>query len=118
MRRDGEAVIFWLTAASAAASLISIVAMEILMAAAVLLWIYKRPVSVRWPSYFLPLGVFMGMTLLSLALSPDPGAGWHPVQKVVLFPMGLLAAAFVTTESRAAAAIKLLLAAAVVSAAT
>jgi O-antigen ligase len=116
MRRDIEDVVFWLTAASAAASLISIVAMEILLGAAVLLWIVKRPVPLRWPSYFLPLAVLIGTTLLSLVFSPDPGGGWHPIEKVVLFPMGLLAAAFVTTEARAKNAYKLLLAAAVASA--
>ena len=116
MRRGSEEAIFWLAAASAAANLISIVAMEILLGAAVLLWILKRPVPLRWPSYFLPLAVFMATTLLSLAFSPDPGVGWHPIQKVVLFPMGLLAAAFVTTEARARNAYKLLIVAAVVSA--
>src|SRR5688572_4524921 len=118
MRRHSDEVIFWLTAASAAGSLISIVAMEILLGAAVLLWIIYRPVPLRWPSYFIPLAVFMVTTLLSLAVSPDPGNGWHPLQKVVLFPMGLLAAAFVTTERRAENAYKLLLVAAVVAAVT
>ena len=118
MRRHSDEVIFWLTASSAAASLISIVAMEILLGAAVLLWIIYRPVPLRWPSYFIPLAVFMVTTLISLAVSPDPGNGWHPLQKVVLFPMGLLAAAFVTTERRGENAYKLLLAAAVVAAVT
>jgi hypothetical protein len=122
MRRDGEEVVFWLTAASAASALISVAAMEILMGAAVagwiLLWVFKRPVPIHWPSYFLPLGAFIATTLLSLAFSPDPANGQHQIQKFVLFPMGLLAAAFVTTESRAETAYKLLLAAAVVSAAT
>src|SRR5215471_3533207 len=120
MRRDGEAVVFWLTTASAAASLISIVAMEIFLGAAVLgwilLWVLKRPVPIRWPSYSLPLAVFMAMTLLSLAFSPDPATGTHQIGKFVLFPMGLLAAAFVTRESRAEHVYKLLLAVAVVSA--
>ena len=118
MQRDADTAIFWLTTASAAASLISIAVMEILLGAAAALWIIKRPAPVRWPSYFLPLAVFMGTTLLSLATSPNPGIGWHPVQKTVLFSMGLLAVAFVTTESRAKQAYKLLLAAATVSAIT
>ena len=95
MRRDGEAVIFWLTAGSAAASLISIAAMESLMGAAVagwiLLWLLKRPVPIRWPSYFVPLVAFIATTLLSLAFSPDPATGEHQIGKFVLFPMGLLA---------------------------
>jgi O-antigen ligase len=116
MRRDGEAAIFWLTATSAAAALISIAIMEILLTAAVLLWIYKRPVPLAWPSYFLPLAVFVATTLLSLALSPDPSVGWHPVQKFVLFSIGFLTAAFVTTEWRAKVAYKLLLTAATAAA--
>jgi len=122
MRRHGEAVVFWLTAASAASSLVSIVAMEILMGAAVLGWIllriFKRPVPFCWPSYFVPLAAFIATTLLSLAFSPDPATGRHQIEKFVLFPMGLLAATFVTSESRAEKAYKLLLAVAVVSAAT
>jgi O-antigen ligase len=122
MRRDGEEIVFWLTAASAASALISVVAMEILLGAAVvgwiLLWVLKRPVPIRWPSYFMPLGAFMATTLLSLAFSPDPASGQAQIHKFVLFPMGLLAAAFVTSGSRAASAYKLLLVVAVVSAAT
>ena len=117
MRRDSEVVIFWLTAACAAASLISIAATEILLAAAVLLWILFRPVPLRWPSYFLPLAVFVATTFLSLAMSPEPAKGWHAAQKVVLYPIGLLAAAFVTTEERARKAYKLLFAAGSISAA-
>src|SRR5262245_1089731 len=116
MRRDSETAIFWLTAASAAAALVSIAAMEVLLTAAVLLWIVTRPTPVRWPSYFLPLAAFMVTTLLSLLMSPEPGVGFHAIQKFVLFSMGLLAAAYVTTKSRAENALKLLLAAATVSA--
>jgi O-antigen ligase len=60
----------------------------------------------------------MATTLLSLATSPNPAVGWHPVQKAVLFSIGLLAAAFVTTEARAKNAYKLLLAVAMASAVT
>ena len=116
MPRDSEGAIFWLTAASAAASLVSIAAMEILLAAALLLWVLTRPVRLNVPSYFLPLGMFFLTTLVSLAVSPDPGAGRHAIQKFVLVSMGLLAASFVTSESRAEKALKLLLAASTVSA--
>jgi putative inorganic carbon (HCO3(-)) transporter len=114
MRRHSEAAIFWLTAASAAASLVSIAAMEILMAAAGLLWLYTRS-SLKWPPYTLPLLAFMATTLISLANSSNPSVGWHPIQKFVLFFMGLLAVAFVTTESRARAAYKLLVVTATVA---
>src|SRR5436190_3056380 len=109
MRRHSESAIFWLTAASAAASLVSIAAMEILMAGAGLLWLYSRS-SFKWPPYIAPLLAFMATTLISLANSSNPSVGWHPVQKFVLFFMGLLAVAFVTTESRARSAYKLLIA--------
>jgi O-antigen ligase len=118
MRRDSDGVVFWLATASAASTLVSIVAMEVFLAAAVLVWIFTRSAPLRWPSYFLPLGAFMATTLLSMAFSPNPGAGWHQVEKVVLFPIGLLAAAFVTTEARVEKAYKLLLIVAVVAALT
>ncbi len=114
MRRDSEAAMFWLTAASAAASLVSIAAMEILLGAAVLLWVYNRS-SPRWPPYTFPLIAFMATTLVSLAASSNPSVGWHPIQKFVLFSMGLLTVSFVTTESRARAAYKLLIATASVA---
>jgi O-antigen ligase len=112
MRLDSGTAAFWLTAASAAASLVSIAAMEILLGAAVLLLIYtlytgRRPST--WPSFLLPLGAFMVTTLISLAASPDPSVGWHPIQKFVLFSMVFVAAAFVTTETRALSAYKFLL---------
>jgi O-antigen ligase len=116
MRRHSDEAIFWLTAASAAASLISIAATEALLASAVLLWIIFRPTRLHWPSYFWPLAAFAATTFLSLAVSPEPAKGWHAAQKVVLYPMGLLAVAFVTTEERAKNAYKLLLAAATASA--
>jgi len=116
MPRDSEGAIFWLTAASAAACVVSIAAMEILLAAAVVLWVVTRPVPARWPSYLLPLLAFFMTTFISLAMSPDPGGGRHTIQKIVLVPMGLLAASFVTTESRAKSAFKLLLAVTAVSA--
>src|SRR5215217_5035074 len=109
MRRKTEAAMFFLTAASAAASLISIAAMEILLAAAGLLWLYART-SFRWPPYTLPLLAFMATTVISLAASSNPSVGWHPIQKFVLFFMGLLTMAFVTTESRALSAYKLVIA--------
>jgi O-antigen ligase len=116
MPRDSEGAIFWLTAASAAASLVSIAAMEILMAAAIVLWVLTRPVPVRWPSYLLPLLALLIITVISLALSPNPGGGRHAIQKTVLVSMGVLAASFVTTEARARNAYKLLLAVTAVSA--
>jgi putative inorganic carbon (HCO3(-)) transporter len=115
MRRHVDAAIFWLTAASAAASIVSIAAMWILFSAAILLWIYSRS-PVTWPPYTFPLAAFMLATVASLIASPDPSVGWHPIQKFIIFPIGLLAATFVNTEERARNAFKLLLATATVAA--
>jgi len=114
MRRDIEPAIFWLTAASAAASLVSIAVMEILLSAAFLLWVYKR-FPIKWPPYTAPLIAFTVTTVISLLVSPDPSVGFHPIQKFVLFAMGFLAVAFVTTEARAIGAFKLLVGVATVS---
>jgi putative inorganic carbon (HCO3(-)) transporter len=115
MRRQVESAIFWLTAASAAASIVSIAAMWILFSAAILLWIYDRS-PVKWPPYTLPLAVFMGASVISLMASADPSVGWHPIQKFLIFPMVLLAATFVNTEERTHNALRLLLATGTVAA--
>jgi len=109
MRHHSGTAAFWLTAASAAASLVSIAAMEILLGAAVLVWLYRRDLPEKWPTFLLPLGAFMVTTLVSLAVSPDPSVGWHPIQKFVLFSMVLVAVVFVADESRVTSAYKLLL---------
>ena len=104
-----EAWIYGLTAASAAAVLVSIAASQILLAAACLAWIVFRPAPIVWPSYMLPLCAFMATTVVSLMMSPDPGAGFGSIRKFVLFSMGLLAANFVTTAWRARTSHRLLL---------
>jgi len=100
MRDSREPWIFALTFLSAAASLVSIAASEILLGLACLLWIIVRPRPLYLPDYFLPLCVFMLTTLLSYAMSPDRSVGSHQIGKFVLFPMGLLAANFVTDGRR------------------
>jgi putative inorganic carbon (hco3(-)) transporter len=114
MRRDSEAAIFWLVAASAAGSLVSIAVMEILLAAAFVLWVYTRS-PIKWPPYTAPLIAFSVTTVLSLLVSPDPSVGWHPIQKFVLFAMGFLAVKFVSTEARVIGAFKLLIGVATIS---
>ena len=109
MRVRTEPWIFGLTAASAAAVLLSIAAAQILLVAAAILWLYGRPVRVRWPSYFLPLGAVLLTTVLSMAASPDPGLGVWSVRKFWLCIMGLLAANFVTSTWRALKAHQLLI---------
>src|SRR4051812_23198743 len=109
MRDKTERLIFGLTLASAAGALVSIFASELLGAVACLAWIIAGPRRVRLPTYFVPLAAFMATTVLSLAMSPDPGVGIAQINKFVLFPMGLLAANFVTTTRRAKTAYAVLL---------
>jgi len=98
-----------LTLLSAAASLVSIAASEILLGAACLLWIVIRPRPLILPSYVLPLCAFMATTLLSFAMSPDRSVGEHQIGKFVLFPIGLLAANFVNDSWRIKLTFKMLL---------
>jgi O-antigen ligase len=100
MQGSRESWIFALTLLSAAASLISIAASEILLGMAVLLWIFIRSGPIYWPPYVLPLCAFMLTTLLSFVMSPDSTVGEHQIGKFVLFPMGLLAANFATDVRR------------------
>jgi O-antigen ligase len=104
MRENRESWVFAMTLASAAAVLVSIAAAETLLAMACLSWLVirpRRPAKIIWPSYLVPLVVFMATTTLSLIMSPQPEIGMGSVRKFVLFAMGLLAANFVNTENRA-----------------
>ena len=102
----------------ATATLVSIAAAQILLAVACLMWIVIRPRPFYLPPYILPLFVFLLMTLLSLAMSPEPSRGWAPIRKFVLIAIGLLAANFVNTQGRAKTTYRLLLAVASVEAMT
>src|SRR5437879_1496291 len=107
--------VFALTVAAACAVLISIAAAETLLAMACLGWLILRPRPFVWPSYVVPLCAFIATTILATAMSPQPEVGMAAVRKFVLFTMGLLAANFVTTPSRARRSYSVLL---VVAAAT
>src|ERR1700675_3097274 len=109
MHTRSESWIFGLTVASAACALISIFLSETLGVLACLLWLIFVPRKIRVPSYFIPLAAFMAATVLSLAMSPQPGIGRAQINKFVLFLMGLLAANFVTSARRAKAAYAILL---------
>jgi O-antigen ligase len=56
----------------------------------------------------LPLFMFMGLTVLSLAMSEDPSVGRGPIQKFVLFSMGPLAATFIDREARVRRTLKVM----------
>ena len=118
MQNSRESWIFALTLLSAAAALVSIAASEILLAGACLLWIVVRPRPVQWPAYVLPLIAFMLTTILSFVMSPDRSVGGHQIGKFVLFPMGLLAANFISDSGRVKRTFKLLLVVAALGSAT
>lgn len=109
MRERSEEWVFRLALGAAAATLISIAAAQILLALALVAWAVFRPVRPHWPPYVIPLAAFMAATLAALAASPDPGAGGGPVRKFLLFPMGLLAANFVSNPARVRQVIGVLL---------
>jgi O-antigen ligase len=110
MRENRDSWLFAITLASAAAVLVSIAAAETLLAMACLGWLILRPSRIIWPSYLVPLLVFMVTTVLSLLMSPQPEIGMGSVRKFVLFAMGLLAANFVQTQNRARISYAVLLA--------
>ena len=100
MTERSDLWVFWLSLASVSAVLVSIAAAQILLGLTLATWMIWRPSRINWPGYFVPLVAFMLTTLLSLAMSPDPGMGTKPVQKFVLFSMGLMAATFLTNRRR------------------
>ncbi len=66
----------------------SIALAQILLTIALLCWIaiiLVRRERVEVPSYFWPLLVYAGITLVSAALSPDPRASLGPSKQLVLF---------------------------------
>jgi O-antigen ligase len=95
-----DAWIFGFTLASAACTLISIFVAETLGAIACVLWLLYRPRPVFLPPYVIPMCVFMALTVVSLIMSPTPASGIAQINKFVLFPMGLLAANFVSDARR------------------
>jgi O-antigen ligase len=101
MPETRDSWLFVITLASAAMVLVSIAVAETLLAMACLGWVILRPGRIIWPSYVIPLLAFMATTVLSLVMSRQPEVGMGSVRKFVLFAMGLLAANFVNTLSRA-----------------
>jgi putative inorganic carbon (hco3(-)) transporter len=82
-RNDAPA---YLAGAAAATSTISIAASQILLGAAILS-LLLHPSKLRWPPVTLPLLLFMGWTLVSLAFSPDPRTGLPQVRKFYEYTM-------------------------------
>src|SRR5579862_6334630 len=79
----------WLTFGSAVAILFSIAASQILLGLALAALLLSGG-RLRLPRIWLPLGLFLLGTLISLAFSPDPAAGLPQVRKIFVFTMLLV----------------------------
>jgi len=76
---------YWLTLATAMAPLVSIAVSNILLVAALLVTLaaYHRLEMPPWLT--LPLLLFAAATIVAVALSPDPWAGWPQVKQLYVF---------------------------------
>jgi len=90
----------WLALAAAISILISIAVSQILLALAVTALLLSG-LPLRWPRVALPIGLFLGWTLVSLGFSPDPGAGMPQVRKMFVFLMLLIVYSAVRTVAEA-----------------
>jgi putative inorganic carbon (HCO3(-)) transporter len=90
----------WLASASAVAILLSIAVSQILLALA-LAALLLSGLPLRWPRVSIPLGLFLGWTLLALAFSPDPGFGLPTVRKMLVYLMLLIVYSSVRTIAEA-----------------
>ena len=79
-------VAFYFACGSAVAALVSIAVCQILLGAALgTLLVSREPL--RLPRIWLPLSVFVGLTLIALVLSPDPRAGLPQLKKLYVYLM-------------------------------
>src|SRR5580658_10228520 len=90
----------WLASASAVAILLSIAVSQNLLALA-LAALLLSGLPLRWPRISIPLGLFLGWTLVALAFSPDPGFGIPTVRKMVVYLMLLIVYSSVRTTAEA-----------------
>ncbi len=97
-RRDTEGLVpppflkrlsLWLAWRSAVSILLSIAVSQILLALALGVLLLSG-LPLRWPRIAIPLGLFLGWTLVSLAFSPDPAVGLPQVRKMLVFLMLLI----------------------------
>ena len=79
-------VAFYFACGSAVAALVSIAVCQILLGAALgTLLVSREPL--RLPRIWMPLSVFVGLTLIALVLSPDPRAGLPQLKKLYVYLM-------------------------------
>lgn len=74
------------TMASAISILLSIPVSQILLGVALLATAIARP-KLRWPPVWIPLALFLGWLLVSLAASPEPSLGFPQVKKLYVFTL-------------------------------
>jgi putative inorganic carbon (hco3(-)) transporter len=91
-----ERAAFYLTAAAAVTTEISIAAFQILMGVALVLLIRAR-VKFRWPAAATPLAAWMAWTLVSLVAHGQFHAGFPQIKKFYVYLMLFLVAAAVRT---------------------
>jgi putative inorganic carbon (hco3(-)) transporter len=80
----------WLTFASSAAIVLGIAPSQILLGLALACLLASRA-KLRLPPIMLPLGLFLFGTLLAVALSGDPMAGFPQIKKIYVFSQLLVA---------------------------
>jgi O-antigen ligase len=85
---------FYLTAAAAVATEVSIAAFQILMGMALIALVARR-VKFRWPPVAAPLAAWMGWTLISAAAHSDFRAGLPQIKKFYVYLMLFLVVAAV-----------------------
>ncbi len=96
-----------LTLVTAGAASVSIAALQIALGAGLAALIVLR-IPLRFPPIGAPLALFVALTAISIASSPDPAAGLPQLRKFYAFGVVLLVCSTIRTEGR----VKLLLAAA------
>ena len=89
-----------MASASAVTILLSIAVSQILLAVA-LAALLLSGLPLRWPRISIPLGLFLGWTLVALAFSPDPGFGIPTVRKMVVYLMLLIVYSSIRTAAEA-----------------
>jgi hypothetical protein len=88
----------WLSTAASVAILVNLPASQILLALAIAALLLSG-LPLRWPRIAIPLALFLGWTLLSLAFSPDPANGLTQVRKIYVFLIMLAVYSSVRTLS-------------------
>lgn len=114
-----DPIVFGLTTLAVVLPVISIAVSQIFLGLAILGflldWLLNRRKHLRFPPIRLPLLLFVGTTLVSWLVSPEPGIGLPPIYKFWLFAIILLVANYFS-KRRVGLAFRALFAAGLVAA--